>query len=730
MERSKQSAIICIIALGLCTAAPGKIIYVDDDAPPGGDGTSWASAYRFVQDALADANDSAKPVEVRVARGIYRPNQAAGIAPGDREATFRLISAVTLKGGYAGQGEPDPDHRDTTLYETILSGDLKGDDRPFRPWGRGDEDAQGVADWEGHAEDNSYHVVTADGTDGLAVLDGFVIRAGNDDRRTGAGRDIVVWLGYGGGMIASGGAQVRNCTFTENFAGTGGGLYCEDANLVVEDCAFSRNCARRGGGAYVKGSEARFVNCVVSANCLHTLISSTPQNGVGLACDMSQMTITRCQFTGNWTVGWGGIANLNQSRATISHSLFTGNMAGNGSGIYNRDSALSVTNCTFHENRSYAIVCWSEHSPAIADVANCILASWDQIDNRAGSIVRIKYSSIEHGKAQVRDLDPNGGVIWGQGNLEAVPYFAAPGRWDDPNTPDALWDDRWIDGDYHLKSLAGRWDPNEQRWVMDDVTSPCIDAGDPNSPVGDEPEPNGGRINMGAYGGTAEASKSRLPKTFNERLQDLLATLEGQSAERPTIRMKWGYAHFLATPGTHFAVDPDYRGPPEKAANWFLQQWRDLFVSASSAVSFELSRISVSALTSRSNVRFRQEYASLQIYDAEITIEVGQDGSIETVISGIQSDTSPLDTGTVSLTPSMDAATAQDKAIAFFAERYQGRTLEASAPVLMIYAPSVLGFGGPIRLVWNVEVRGVSEVLVDARDGEIVLWIPLLIVNR
>jgi hypothetical protein len=44
--------------------------------------------------------------------------------------------------------------------------------------------------------------------------------------------------------------------------------------------------------------------------------------------------------------------------------------------------------------------------------------------------------------------------------------------------------------------------------VKDDVTSPCIDAGDPNSPVGEEPFPNGGRINMGAYGGTAEASKS------------------------------------------------------------------------------------------------------------------------------------------------------------------------------------------------------------------------------
>ncbi|MCP4593333.1 MAG: hypothetical protein GY842_21570 [bacterium] len=64
------------------------------------------------------------------------------------------------------------------------------------------------------------------------------------------------------------------------------------------------------------------------------------------------------------------------------------------------------------------------------------------------------------------------------------------------------------DGDCHLKSQAGRWDPNSASWVQDDVTSPCVDAGDPNSPIGYEPFPNGGVINIGAYGGTVEASKS------------------------------------------------------------------------------------------------------------------------------------------------------------------------------------------------------------------------------
>ena len=76
-----------------------------------------------------------------------------------------------------------------------------------------------------------------------------------------------------------------------------------------------------------------------------------------------------------------------------------------------------------------------------------------------------------------------------------------------PESPsDDFWE--WVDGDYHLKSQAGRWDPIGQTWVLDEVTSPCIDAGDPTSEVGDEPLPNGGRVNMGAYGGTTEASRS------------------------------------------------------------------------------------------------------------------------------------------------------------------------------------------------------------------------------
>lgn len=61
-------------------------------------------------------------------------------------------------------------------------------------------------------------------------------------------------------------------------------------------------------------------------------------------------------------------------------------------------------------------------------------------------------------------------------------------------------------GDFHLKSAAGRW--NGTTWVKDTVTSPCIDAGEASAAYANEPSPNGNRTNMGAYGNTAEASKS------------------------------------------------------------------------------------------------------------------------------------------------------------------------------------------------------------------------------
>ena len=96
----------------------------------------------------------------------------------------------------------------------------------------------------------------------------------------------------------------------------------------------------------------------------------------------------------------------------------------------------------------------------------------------------------------------------GIGNISADPLFAKPGYWDPNGTPNDTKDDFWVQGDYHLMSEAGRWDPAARQWVVDNVTSPCIDAGNDSPDWKNEPWPNGERINMGAYGGTVEASLS------------------------------------------------------------------------------------------------------------------------------------------------------------------------------------------------------------------------------
>jgi len=66
---------------------------------------------------------------------------------------------------------------------------------------------------------------------------------------------------------------------------------------------------------------------------------------------------------------------------------------------------------------------------------------------------------------------------------------------------------------YHLKSEYGRW--NGMVWVNDSITSYCINQGKSSSIYGNEPIPNGSRVNIGAFGNTVEASKSNIIANLN-----------------------------------------------------------------------------------------------------------------------------------------------------------------------------------------------------------------------
>ena len=102
----KTWLVMWMFCLTIVGTAAGQIIYVDADANGANDGLSWTDAYNHLQDALADANAAAKPVEIRVAEGLYTPDSNADDpnGSGDRAASFQLINGVTIRGAYAGFG--------------------------------------------------------------------------------------------------------------------------------------------------------------------------------------------------------------------------------------------------------------------------------------------------------------------------------------------------------------------------------------------------------------------------------------------------------------------------------------------------------------------------------------------------------------------------------------------------------------------------------------------------
>jgi parallel beta-helix repeat protein len=464
-----------------CTAATGKVIYVNASAIGVYDGSSWANGYRCLQDAIAEVRPGD---EIRVANGIYQPDRRTSRvgrpgtvrieASGDRAATFELINGVTFKGGYAGYDEPDPNARDIDLYETILSGDLGANDI--------DVNSPEALLYESSRAENSYHVLTSSGT---AVLDGFTISGGNANAYSPRN---------GGGLYNQfGTVQVTNCTFSENSAQyDGGGIYNYRGNLSLANCTFTGNLAGdNGGGIYNYQSDPSLANCTFRMNSaqyggggIHNNESSpslancafsenSARYGGGMYNDDSSPALTNCAFSGNSAYDYaGGMYNTNHSNLTLNNCIFTGNQARlyGGAMSYN-NSGPTLTNCTFTGNRApdgNALAFNGRQSTV--GLINCIL--WDggdEIWNFNVSTITISYSNIQ------------GGWRGGEGNIDVDPLFV------DPVGPD---------------NIPGTEDDNLRLAPL----SPCVDAGDPDYVPGpDETDFNGNprivsdRIDMGAY---------------------------------------------------------------------------------------------------------------------------------------------------------------------------------------------------------------------------------------
>ncbi len=373
---------ICALAAGFLTAlaAPAavgqvQIIYVDGDSAAGGNGTTWALAYNYLQDAMnASDLDPGDQIWVAAATNPYKVDQydANTMGTADRRETFQIDINIELYGGFDGT-ENDIGDRDPANNVTILSGDIRknilspeedcGDQGFDCPVEAGDisasccqavcaEDAGCcITDWDEICDalastleccGPAVHVVTfGANTTASAVIDGFKISDGFANRGPieSSSKD-----NDGGGMLVCGSPTVSRCRFTDNLA------------------------FDMGAGVATVGKDEfpTFANCVFHNNNV-PFEAAAGNHGGGFASYQSNPTLTNCLFYDNQAekeggaifLEAGGCGSATCGEVTLVNCTIVENIADSdanggeeGGGIFANGTELTMDNCILYDNRS------------------------------------------------------------------------------------------------------------------------------------------------------------------------------------------------------------------------------------------------------------------------------------------------------------------------------------------------------------------------------------------
>ncbi|PJJ58955.1 right-handed parallel beta-helix repeat-containing protein [Hymenobacter chitinivorans] len=355
--------------------AGGTRLYVNAAVTTPGNGATWATAIARLSDALRLAKTTggcgATVVEIWVAEGTYTPAYNGNTVPTDlRTRTFQLKSGVSIYGGFAGTEAALADR--TAGHETVLSGDFNGNDQYV---------------FSNNAE-NAYSVLTGASipVSPATVLDGLSVRGGNANGGTAA-------TSRGGGFTNTSGSgpTLTNCVFSGNSALIGGGLYNASATVVLSNCTFSGNratyvdpfgnslpnnsgggmyniaaptitgctfsdnLASSGAGMYNTSSSLTLTNCTLSnnqgegmynASASPTLMGCTLSNNQrdGMYNTASSPTLTDCTLSNN---RYNGMYNEAASAARLTRCILNNNLYG---GMYNHASSPMLTTCTLSGN--------------------------------------------------------------------------------------------------------------------------------------------------------------------------------------------------------------------------------------------------------------------------------------------------------------------------------------------------------------------------------------------
>lgn len=346
-----------------------------------------------------------------------------------------------------------------------------------------------------------------------SVIDGFVICGGIhgielDDSITFPrvnnvtisnnvieGNGVAEYEHVGGGIRLSGdGHTVQDNIIRNNIGGRGAGVSMFGENITLTRNTVENNVgyADHAGGIY-QGGTAIITENTIRNNRIGETLGYGWGGGILI---LGTATLRHNTYISNHAPSIGGAFFVDDGgMATLEHELMFANSAAIGAAIYidgygdDVGSHLDITNCTIVGNTAddtpVGNTVYIERNSS-ATLLNTI--AWgnqgDDFFTDETSSILVTYSISE---------EPIAGI----GNLNVDPLFANAGL-----------------RDYHLKSTNGRYNPlangGAGGFDSDAVDSPAIDAGAPSSDFSLEPPSNGGRINMGVFGNTAEASKSRL----------------------------------------------------------------------------------------------------------------------------------------------------------------------------------------------------------------------------
>ncbi|MFZ9847169.1 MAG: hypothetical protein ACO3EE_03320, partial [Flavobacteriales bacterium] len=235
-------------AIGLCffLNSNATIWYVNENGAGTMNGTSWANAAAgtSLQNTIDGASNGD---EIWVACGTYKPT-----ATNNRALSFHMKNDVSIYGSFAGTETQLSQRVFTCGPCSILSGEIG---------------ANGISD-------NSYKAVYNEELNNTAVIDGFVIRDGNDDRTpTSDGNGLGAGIyNHGYGLTGQCNPIIRNCIFTNNRASWGAGTFNNGYNNGTATPTFI-NCIYTENHAYIEagGMDSYGVNGNASPTLLNVL---------------------------------------------------------------------------------------------------------------------------------------------------------------------------------------------------------------------------------------------------------------------------------------------------------------------------------------------------------------------------------------------------------------------------------------------------------------------------